>query len=124
VKATIHWVSAAHAVEAEVRLYDKLFTKPNPNEVGEGQDFTANLNPNSLEVLRGCKLEPSLAAAAVGNRYQFERLGYFCVDLDSPRQARVQPHGGPRKISFGAWEQLNCYKTMLPACGIVVPSHN
>jgi len=83
VKATIHWVSAAHAIEAEMRLYDKLFTKPNPNEVEEGQDFTANLNPNSLEVLRGCKLEPSLAGAAVGSRYQFERLGYFCVDLDS-----------------------------------------
>jgi len=83
VKATIHWVSAAHAIEAEVRLYDKLFTKPNPNEVEKGQDFTANLNPNSLEVLRGCKLEPSLAGAAVGSRYQFERLGYFCVDLDS-----------------------------------------
>ena len=83
VKATIHWVSAAHALDAEVRLYDKLFTKPNPNQVEEGQDFTANLNPNSLEVLRGCKLEPSLATAAVGSRYQFERLGYFCVDLDS-----------------------------------------
>ena len=83
VKATIHWVSAAHALEAEVRIYDKLFTKPNPNEVAEGQDFTANLNPNSLEVLRGCQLEPSLAGAAVGGRYQFERLGYFCVDPDS-----------------------------------------
>ena len=83
VKATIHWVSAAHALEAEARLYDKLFTKPNPNEVAEGQDFTANLNPNSLEVLRGCKLEPSLAGAAAGARYQFERLGYFCVDLES-----------------------------------------
>ena len=83
VKATIHWVSAAHALEAEVRLYDKLFTKPNPNQVEEGQDFTANLNPNSLEVLRGCQLEPSLAAAAVGSRHQFERLGYFCVDPDS-----------------------------------------
>jgi glutaminyl-tRNA synthetase len=83
VKATIHWVSAAHALDAEVRLYDKLFTKPNPNDVEEGQDFTANLNPNSLEVLRGSKLEASLATAAVGSRYQFERLGYFCVDLDS-----------------------------------------
>jgi glutaminyl-tRNA synthetase len=83
VKATIHWVSAAHALDAEVRLYDKLFTKPNPNEVEEGQDFTANLNPNSLEVLRGCKLEPSLATSAVGARFQFERLGYFCVDIDS-----------------------------------------
>jgi len=83
VKATIHWVSAAHAVDAEVRLYDNLFIKADPNEVDEGQDFTANLNPNSLEVLRGCKLEPSLASAAIGSRYQFERLGYFCADPDS-----------------------------------------
>ncbi|HXZ28089.1 MAG TPA: hypothetical protein VEG08_08850, partial [Terriglobales bacterium] len=83
VKATLHWVSAAHAVEAEVRLYDKLFTKPDPSQVEQGQDFTANLNPDSLEVLTGCKLEPSLAAAAAGARYQFERLGYFCVDSDS-----------------------------------------
>jgi glutaminyl-tRNA synthetase len=83
VKATIHWVSAAHAVDGEVRLYDKLFTKPNPNETEEGQDFTANLNPNSLEVLTGCKLEPSLTGATPGSRYQFERLGYFCVDPDS-----------------------------------------
>jgi len=83
VKATIHWVSAGHAVGAEVRLYDNLFTKENPNETEEGQDFTANLNPHSLEVLTDCKLEPSLANAAVGSRYQFERLGYFCVDPDS-----------------------------------------
>ncbi|HEY6935753.1 MAG TPA: glutamate--tRNA ligase family protein, partial [Terriglobales bacterium] len=83
VKATIHWVSAAHALDAEVRLYDKLFTKPNPNDVEEGQDFTANLNPNSLEALRGCKLEPSLAGAPAGARYQFERLGYYCVDPES-----------------------------------------
>ncbi len=83
VKATIHWVSAGHAVDAEVRLYDNLFTKENPNETEEGEDFTANLNPHSLEVLTGCKLEPSLANAAVGGRYQFERLGYFCVDPDS-----------------------------------------
>ncbi len=83
VKATIHWVSAAHAIDAEVRLYDKLFTKPYPNQVEEGQDFTANLNPNSLEVVAQAKLEPSLAAAVAGSRYQFERLGYFCVDPDS-----------------------------------------
>jgi glutaminyl-tRNA synthetase len=83
VKSTIHWVSAAHAIDAEARLYDNLFTCENPGEVPEGQDFTANLNPNSLEVVRGCKLEPSLRAAAPGARYQFERLGYFCVDLDS-----------------------------------------
>ncbi|MFI5090132.1 MAG: glutamine--tRNA ligase/YqeY domain fusion protein [Terriglobales bacterium] len=83
VKATIHWVSAAHAIDAEVRLYDKLFTKPYPNQVEEGQDFTVNLNPNSLEVVTQAKLEPSLAAAAAGARYQFERLGYFCADPDS-----------------------------------------
>jgi glutaminyl-tRNA synthetase len=83
VKATIHWVSAAHAIDAEVRLYDKLFTKPYPNHVEEGQDFTANLTPTSLEVVTNAKVEPSLAAAAAGARYQFERLGYFCVDPDS-----------------------------------------
>ena len=83
VKATIHWVSAAHAIDAEVRMYETLFTKEDPNQTVEGQDFTANLNPNSLEVIRNAKLEPSLANASVGNRYQFERLGYFCVDPDS-----------------------------------------
>ena len=81
VKATIHWVSAAHAVDAEVRLYDNLFLKENPG--GDGREFTDDLNPNSLEVLSGCKLEPSLLAAAPGGRFQFERLGYFCVDPDS-----------------------------------------
>jgi glutaminyl-tRNA synthetase len=83
VKSTIHWVSAAHAVDAEIRLYDNLFTGENPDEAPEGQDFTANLNPNSLEVLTGAKLEPSLANASPADRYQFERLGYFCVDRDS-----------------------------------------
>lgn len=89
VKSTIHWVSAAHAVDAEVRLYDTLFTKENPNELEEGQDFTANLNPNSLEVLSGCKVEPGLAKSAAGSRYQFERLGYFCVDPDSTSEKLV-----------------------------------
>ena len=83
VKSTIHWVSAAHAIDAEARLYDNLFIKENPNETAEGEDFTANLNPNSLETLTGCKLEPGLANAAPGSRYQFERLGYFCADPDS-----------------------------------------
>jgi glutaminyl-tRNA synthetase len=83
VKSTIHWVSAEHAVDAEVRLYDKLFTKENPEQVDDGQDFTSNLNPNSLEIIADAKLEPSLANAAPGSRYQFERLGYFCVDPDS-----------------------------------------
>jgi glutaminyl-tRNA synthetase len=83
VKSTIHWVSAAHAIDGEVRIYDTLFTKEDPNRVEDGKDFTANLNPNSLEVLHNCKLEPSLEDAKIGSRYQFERLGYFCVDLDS-----------------------------------------
>ncbi len=83
VKSTIHWVSADHAMDAEVRLYENLFTKEDPNEVAEGQDFTANLNPNSLEVVTGCKVEPGLAGAKPGDRFQFERLGYFCVDPDS-----------------------------------------
>jgi len=83
VKSTIHWVSAAHAIDAEVRLYDKLFSKEDPNQVAEGQEFTANLNPGSLEVVEHAKLEPSLANSPVEGRYQFERLGYFCVDPDS-----------------------------------------
>jgi glutaminyl-tRNA synthetase len=83
VKGTIHWVNAATAVEAEVRLYDHLFVKPDPDEAPEGQTFLANLNPKSLEVLTGCKLEPSVAGSAVGKTFQFERLGYFCVDRDS-----------------------------------------
>jgi glutaminyl-tRNA synthetase len=83
VKSTIHWVSAAHAADAEVRIYDNLFIKEDPNQTEEGQDFTANLNSNSLEVLTDCKLEPSLASASAGSRYQFERLGYFCVDPES-----------------------------------------
>src|SRR5579875_785057 len=88
-KATIHWVSARHAIDAEVRLYEKLFVKEDPSEVPEGQDFTVNLNPNSLEVIPHAKLEPSLSSAKVGDRFQFERLGYFCVDPDSRPGALV-----------------------------------
>ncbi len=83
VKSTIHWVSAANAIDAEVRLYETLFTKEDPNDTKDGEDFTVNLNPQSLEVRNSAKLEPSLKNAPVGSRYQFERLGYFCVDLDS-----------------------------------------
>jgi glutaminyl-tRNA synthetase len=89
VKSTLHWVSAQHALEAEVRLYDHLFLKPDPNEVEEGQDFTANLNPHSLEALTACKLEPTLAGAEPGTRLQFERQGYFCVDPDSTGEKMV-----------------------------------
>ena len=84
VKGTIHWVSAQHAVDAQVRLYDHLFQVPNPDDAPEGGTFLDNLNPNSLEVLSGCKLEPSLADLAPGDLpVQFERLGYFCLDKDS-----------------------------------------
>lgn len=85
VKATLHWVSAEHAVPADVRLYDHLFSKENPEDVNEGEDFTINLNPTSMEELNGCQLEPSLAHVKAGERFQFERLGYFCVDPDSAK---------------------------------------
>ena len=88
VRGTLHWVSAAHALESEVRLYDHLFTKPNPDEAAEGEDFKSHLNPKSLETLDACKLEPSLALAAPGSRYQFLRLGYFCVDSRDSSQER------------------------------------
>jgi glutaminyl-tRNA synthetase len=83
VKATIHWVSAAHAVDGEVRVYENLFLKENPSHVEEGEDVLDNLNANSLEIIADAKVEPSLSNAAAGTRYQFERLGYFCVDPDS-----------------------------------------
>src|SRR5438270_2616768 len=89
VKSTIHWVSAAHAINAEVRLYDNLFSKEDPNDVPEGQNFTANLNPNSLETIADARIEPSLKSAGPGARYQFERLGYFCVDPDSKPAAPI-----------------------------------
>jgi glutaminyl-tRNA synthetase len=89
VKATIHWVSADHAVDAEVRIYENLFLKEDPNAAEDGKDFLSNLNPNSLEVLPICKLEPSLAKAEAGDRFQFERLGYFCVDSDTTTELLV-----------------------------------
>jgi len=89
VKATLHWVSANHALDAEVRLYDRLFTKANSNEAEEGKDFTSNVNPKSLEILSSCWVEPGLRDAKPGDRYQFERLGYFCVDPDSSDKALV-----------------------------------
>jgi glutaminyl-tRNA synthetase len=90
VKATLHWVSAAHAVDAEVRLYNPLFTKENPLDVSEGESFWDYVSPDSLQVLTGCKLEPSLKDAAPGDRFQFERMGYFCVDsVDSKPGALI-----------------------------------
>jgi glutaminyl-tRNA synthetase len=83
VKATLHWVSAEHALEAEVRLYDHLFSKEDPTDVEDGADFKDYLNPDSLEILTSCRVEPGLTGASPGSRYQFERQGYFCVDPDS-----------------------------------------
>ncbi len=89
VKATLHWVSAPHAIKAEVRLYDHLFKIEDPSDVPEGEDWKTYLNPNSLEVLTDCRLEPSLEHQAPGSRCQFERQGYFCVDEDSTDQKPV-----------------------------------
>jgi glutaminyl-tRNA synthetase len=89
VKSTLHWVSAAHALEAEVRLYNPLFTQENPDDVPEGADWKAGINPNSMEGLTGCRVEPVLKGAAPGGRFQFERLGYFCVDPDSAKGGLV-----------------------------------
>jgi len=100
VKSTIHWVSAAHAIDAEVRLYDTLFSCENPNDVPDGQEFTVNLNPNSLEVLANCKLEPSLRGAKPADRYQFERLGYFCVDPDTTTATPSVSAGTADKLVF------------------------
>jgi len=89
VKATLHWVSAAHAVPVEVRLYDRLFSVEDPENVPEGRTFLDHLNPHSIEILPGARAEPSVAALPVGARVQFERLGYFCVDTDSSETAIV-----------------------------------
>ncbi len=89
VRGTIHWVSARHAIPAEVRLYEHLFTKPNPGDEAEGADWKASLNPRSLETLTACQGEPSLAGAVPGSRYQFERLGYFCVDAADSAARRL-----------------------------------
>jgi glutaminyl-tRNA synthetase len=89
VKATLHWVSAAHSIGAEVRLYDRLFSVDDPEKAADGKTFLDNINPHSLEVLTTCRVEPSLASAAPGARFQFERLGYFCVDPDAKPGALV-----------------------------------
>ena len=89
VKATIHWVSAAHALEAQVRLYNHLLTKEDPDDVPEGSDWLANINPNSIEQLSHCRVEPRLANAKADDRYQFERLGYFCVDDSESGSGRL-----------------------------------
>jgi glutaminyl-tRNA synthetase len=103
VKATMHWVSAAHAINAEIRLYDKLFAKADPFDLEEGQDVLDNLNPNSLEIVSEAKLEPSLADAEAGSPYQFERVGYFCVDPDSTSEKKVFNRTLPLK---DAWTKI------------------
>ncbi len=105
VKSTIHWVSTTHALPAEIRLYDKLFTSPNPADVEEGRNFLDNLNPASLEIVRGAKLEPSLANAQVGDHYQFERVGYFCLDRDSAAGSLVFNRTLPLKDSWAKIEK-------------------
>jgi glutaminyl-tRNA synthetase len=105
VKSTMHWVSAAHAISAEIRLYDKLFSKPDPYDLEEGQDVLDNLNPNSLEIVNDAKLEPSLATAKPGDRFQFERVGYFCVDLDSAEGKLVFNRTLPLKDTWARIEK-------------------
>ena len=105
VKSTIHWVSTAHAISAEIRLYDKLFTKADPTDVEEGEDVLSNLNPNSLEILTGAKLEPSLANARLEDHYQFERVGYFCLDPDSTPGNLVFNRTLPLKDSWAKIEK-------------------
>jgi glutaminyl-tRNA synthetase len=105
VKSTMHWVSAAHAIEAEIRIYDKLFSKPDPYDFPEGGDLFDNLNPNSLEIVTGAKLEPSLAQASVGGHYQFERVGYFCVDRESTPEKPVFNRTLPLKDSWAKIEK-------------------
>ena len=105
VKSTMHWVSAAHAVTAEVRLYDKLFSKPDPYDFPEGGDLFDNLNPNSLEIVSDAKLEPSLAQAKVGAPYQFERVGYFTPDQDSTADKLVFNRTLPLKDSWAKIEK-------------------
>ena len=105
VQGTLHWVSAPHAVDAEVRLYDRLFLSVNPNDTAGGRDYKDDLNPDSLEVLTSCKVEPSLAEATLGSRYQFERLGYFCVDsVDSTADNLVFNRTVPLRDSWARIE--------------------
>jgi len=105
VKATIHWVSCTHALSAEVRVYDKLFSNPNPGDFPEGGSYLDNLNPNSLEVIPDAKLEPSLAEAKLGTPYQFERVGYFCLDPDTTTEKKVFNRTLPLKDGWAKIEK-------------------
>ncbi|RIK40471.1 MAG: glutamine--tRNA ligase [Chloroflexi bacterium] len=120
VKGTIHWVSAAHAISAEARLYDRLFTEPNPDDVEEGKDFKEYLNPNSLQILQGARVEPSLANAGPGARYQFERQGYFVVDTVDSRPGAlvfnriIELRDSWAKVAQGAQPAAKPGRTALP----------
>ena len=107
VKATLHWVSARHAIEAEVRLYDRLFLKEDPTDVEEGHDWKENINPDSLKILTNCKVEPSLAGAAPLSKYQFERLGYFCVDPDTTKDKLIFNRTVPLKDTWAKISKKN-----------------
>ena len=107
VKATLHWVSAAHALPGEVRLYEHLFTKEDPNDVPEGADWRDNLNPNSLEIVKDCFIEPSVAGAEPETRYQFERLGYFCVDPDTASDKIVFNRTVPLRDTWARMQKSN-----------------
>jgi len=105
VKGTIHWVSAPHSIPAEARLYETLFAAEDPFDFPEGGSLFDNLNPESLEIVSGCRVEPSLAAAAPGDRVQFERLGYFCVDADSTAGAPVFNRTATLRDTWGKLEK-------------------
>jgi glutaminyl-tRNA synthetase len=107
VKGTIHWVSAQHALDAEIRLYDRLFNTPDPDNTEEGKTFLDNLNPDSLTILFGCKIEPSLKNSLAGDRFQFERQGYFCTDLDATQDALVFNRTVSLKDSWAKINQSN-----------------
>jgi glutaminyl-tRNA synthetase len=107
VKATLHWVSAVHAIQAEVRIYNHLFNKPDPDIADEGKDFKSNLNSQSLEKLTGCMVEPSLQEAAIGRTYQFERLGYFCPDLESTPERLIFNRTSTLKDTWAKIEKKN-----------------
>ena len=117
VRGTLHWVSAAHALEAQVRLYDRLFLEANPLAAGEGRDFKSCLNPKSVETLTSCRVEPNLAGAAPGDRYQFERQGYFCVDPDSSDGALVFNRTVPLRDSWAKIERAQRRQASRPADG-------
>jgi glutaminyl-tRNA synthetase len=105
VKGTLHWVSEKHAVKAEVRLYDRLFTKENPDDLAEGESYKDFLNPESLKIISAF-IEPAVVTAATGDKFQFERIGYFSVDNDSNQDNLVFNRVVPLKDSWSKGEKV------------------